>query len=155
MSYYPVYQNPYFSPYGQQQMPRVPTMEQQYSQSTQQPIYKQPQVGLQGKSVDSLDVVKAMDIPLDGTVSYFPIADGSAIVTKQLQPDGTSRTIIYKPVDGDVNEKLPKYVTLDELDEKIKNIDNKELKEEIKNLKRQVKDITSELKELTEDRKED
>ena len=65
---------------------------------TQQPM-EQMQVNtavqsrslLNGKSVDSLDVVKAMDIPLDGSISYFPLTDGSAIVSKQLQNDGTSK----------------------------------------------------------------
>lgn len=33
---------------------------------------------------------------MDGSVSYFPVADGSAIVSKQLQTDGTSKIQIYK-----------------------------------------------------------
>lgn len=62
MSYYPMYNNPYYTPYGQPQIQRVPPMEQQFNQNQQ--FYKQP-TGLQGKSVDSVEVVKAMDIPLD------------------------------------------------------------------------------------------
>ena len=46
-----------------------------------------------------------MDIPLDGTISFFPLTDGSAIVTKQIQMDGTSKTIIYKPSDEKEPEK--------------------------------------------------
>ena len=126
-----------------------------HNKQNQNQLYKQP-LGLQGKSVDSIEVVKAMDIPLDGTVSYFPIADGSAIVTKQLQPDGTSKTVVYKPSEVDGFDKLPKYVTIDELDEKIKNIDtSKEVKDDIKMLKRQIKDITNELKDLSYDMKGD
>lgn len=81
--------NPY---YGQQPytQPRYQPIEPQYV--TQQPK------GLLGKSVDSVDVVKAIDIPLDGSVSYFPLTDGSAIVTKQLQMDGTSKIMVYKPL---------------------------------------------------------
>lgn len=81
--------NPY---YGQQTytQPRYQPIEPQYL--TQQPK------GLLGKSVDSVDVVKAIDIPLDGSVSYFPLTDGSAIVTKQLQMDGTSKIMVYKPI---------------------------------------------------------
>lgn len=158
MNFYPNYNNPYYGSQTQPQMSRFQPIEQQYPQYSQQPVsqpvYKQP-TGLQGKSVDSLEVVKAMDIPLDGSISYFPLTDGSAIITKQLQPDGTSKTIIYKPIEGEVNEKLPKYVTLEELDEKIKNIDNKDLKDEIKNLKKQIKDITAELRELNDDGKDD
>lgn len=76
--------------------------QQTYTQSRYQPIEpqyltQQPK-GLLGKSVDSVDVVKAIDIPLDGSVSYFPLTDGSAIVTKQLQMDGTSKIMVYKPI---------------------------------------------------------
>lgn len=130
-------------------------MEQQYNQYPQQsqPIYKQV-MGLQGKSVDSIDVVKAMDIPLDGTISYFPLTDGSAIVTKQLQADGSSKTIIYKPIEVDDKEAKPKYITNEQLDEAIKKIDNKDLKEEIKTIKRQIKDITNDIRDLGEDIRE-
>ena len=39
-------------------------------------------IGLLGKLVDSVDVVKAIDIPLDGSISYFPLTNGTAIITK-------------------------------------------------------------------------
>lgn len=51
----------------------------------QQPIQNKP-FNLQGKVIDNLEVVKATDILLDGSVNYFPLADGSAIATKQLLP---------------------------------------------------------------------
>lgn len=47
--------NPYFN-YMQPQIPRVEPMQQ---------MYRPANVGLQGKIVDSLDVVKAIDFPLD------------------------------------------------------------------------------------------
>ena len=85
---------------------------------------------LNGKQVDSIDVVKATDIPLDGSISYFPIADGSAIVTKQLGMDGTSRITVYKPI---VEEsKTVKYITDEDL---------KDIKSEIKSLKKQLKEL--------------
>ena len=99
MNYYPNY-NQYYQPQmrvGQpiQTVQQIQPMQQQ--QIVQQPMAQPIQaIGLQGKSVESIDVVKAMDIPLDGSVSYFPLTDGSAIVSKQLQQDGTSKTIIYK-----------------------------------------------------------
>lgn len=152
MSFYPNY-NQFYGQVPMQpiqaQMPKIQPMEQSYPQYTQQPVYKQ--IGLQGKSVDSIDVVKAMDIPLDGSISYFPIADGTAIVTKQLQQDGSSKTIVYKPVDEKEVGKLPKYVTVEELNESIKKIDNGNLKDEIKNMKRQIKDIFEDIKEINDD----
>lgn len=98
---------------------------------------------LNGKSVDSIDVVKAMDIPLDGSVSYFPLTDGSAIITKKLQTDGTSKTTIYKPVDEDKLDTI-KYATLEDLSKAIGEIDLSDiddLKDDIKELKQQLKDL--------------
>lgn len=139
----------------QMQMPKTQPMEQfqQYTppQYTQpQPIYKQ-QIGLQGKSVDSIDVVKAMDIPLDGSTSYFPLADGSAIVTKQLQADGSSKTIVYKPVDDSEIKNVPKYITEEELEERIKNVDNDYIKDDIKELKRKVEDLAEDINTINKD----
>lgn len=106
--------NPY---YGQQTytQPRYQPIEPQYL--TQQPK------GLLGKSVDSVDVVKAIDIPLDGSVSYFPLTDGSAIVTKQLQMDGTSKIMVYKPIIEQKEEiKTISYEEFEELRKDVKMV---------------------------------
>lgn len=149
MNYYPNY-NQY---YGQNQM-QQPTQRYQPIQQPitppienyiqQNPIINKP-IGLLGKSVDSVDVVKAMDIPLDGSISYFPLTDGSAIVTKQLQADGTSKTIIYKPVEEEKKE-APNYITNEQLEKTLKKIDITELQEEIKEIKKEIKDIKKEMK---------
>lgn len=150
--------NPYYmQPQIQRVQPVQPMqpMDQQYTQPTPQPtqpIYRQA-LGLQGKSVDSLDVVKAMDIPLDGSISYFPLVDGSAIVTKQLQQDGTSKTIIYKPVEEEKPEEIKKeeFITIKQFNEKIKDIQDKqskEWKEEMKSLKREFRDLSDDLKDI-------
>lgn len=99
----------------------------------QQPIQNKP-LGLQGKIIDDLEVVKATDILLDGSINYFPLADGSAIATKQLQPNGTSKIIIYRPVEEPKKEpaKEVKYITendfvnnISNIKEKINEIENK------------------------------
>ena len=113
--------------------------------SQMQNTYQKP-IGLQGKTVDNIEVVKATDIPLDGSVSYFPLVDGSSIITKQLQPDGTSRMIVYKPVETQQPKQVEEkeiYITEKELDEKLSKLDNKELKEEIEKMKKQIKDLMS------------
>ena len=114
--------NPYANPFYPQQ-----NMNNRY-QPMEQPLQQQNQINaipkintLFGKSVDSVDVVKAIDIPLDGSISYFPLTDGTAIVTKQLQQNGTSKLTIYKPVE---DKDSPKYATIDDVDKKIENIDN-------------------------------
>ena len=59
----PRYGQPY-QPYANQAVqPQQPIQPQPVQQYTPQPVSIQ---GLQGKTVDSIDVVKAMDIPLDG-----------------------------------------------------------------------------------------
>lgn len=105
---------------------------------------------LNGKIVESIDVVKSMDIPLDGSISYYPTADGSAIVSKQLQIDGTSKTIIYKPIENEEKE-LPKYATVEDLDKAIGKIDLSD----IDDLKDEIKDIQKELKDLKKKKKDD
>ena len=145
--------NPYYN-YMQPQIPRVDTpFTQPPTQQPVQPMYKQ-NIGLQGKSVDSLEVVKAMDIPLDGSVSYFPLLDGSAIITKQLQQDGTSKMVIFKPIDGAAEPNSPKYITEEDMNIALKNVnvkDIKEIKDDIKNLKRQIRNLSDDLKDEKED----
>lgn len=114
--------------YGQRFQPPFQQFPQ-YQQPQYQPQQYQPAPALQGRIVDNVDVVKATEISLDGSVSYFPIADGSAIVTKQLQNDGTSKMVVYKPV----VEETPKVVSTDEL------------KEEITSLKKEIEKINKRL----------
>ena len=126
-----MYNNYGFNPYYQQ---RFQPMPQQPIEQVTVNTAVQSRSLLNGKSVDSLDVVKAMDIPLDGSVSYFPLTDGSAIVTKQLQMDGTSKTVVYKPIE---ESNASKYLTFDDI-EGIKK-DYEDLKKEIEVLQDKIK----------------
>ena len=118
-----------YNPYGRyvSQQPMQPPVQ------PMQPI-EQVRTSLQGKQVESVDVVKATDIPLDGSISYFPLTDGSAIITKQLQANGTSKTLIYKQI-VEEQEESPAYITAEEFEKTIKD-----LKKQIKDLKKEVKD---------------
>ena len=117
--------------------------------SQMQNAYQKP-LGLQGKTVDNIEVVKATDIPLDGSISYFPLVDGSSIITKQLQADGTSKMIVYKPAEttpkANTTESKEIYVTEKQLEEKLKTFNNEELKEEIEKMKKQIKDLMTNTK---------
>ena len=122
-------QNPYFNPYLNMQPQQVPPTPMRYN------------TGLQGKSIANLEVVKAMDIPLDGSISYFPLVDGTAIVTKQLQQDGTSKITIFKPIEAEEATSV-KYATIEDIENRINNIkmpDMKPLQDEIKTLKKQIR----------------
>lgn len=102
-NYYP-YQ--YYTPYQQQ--------------------YSKP-ISLSGKVIDNLEAVKTADVLLDGTTSYYPLADGTAIASKQLKQDGTSRIIIYRP---ETETKEVKYVTETDLES---------IKKDIEELRKQIK----------------
>ena len=136
-SYNP-YSNQFFNPQSQN---RYQPMEMSMTQ--QNPVQTQinRSNGLSGKLVDSIDVVKAMDISLDGSINYFPLTDNSAIVTKQLQTDGTCKIVVYKPVDNKTTEV--KYATQEDVDKAIKKIDLSDIKDEIDALKKQIKKLKS------------
>lgn len=113
--------------FNQNYMPRnYPPMYQPSYNQVYTPPYQQ---GIQGRIVDNVDVVRATEIALDGSVNYFPLADGSAILTKQLQMDGTSKIVMYKPV----------------VDEQPKQVD---LNAEVANLKQQMEELRDKLTKL-------
>lgn len=118
-----------YNPYGRY-MPQQPIMQQSPVISGQNNMISANSPVLSGKMVESEDIVKTIEIPLDGSISYFPLVDGSAIITKQLQRDGTSKLMVYKPlVEEQKEEKI--YVTYEDMNKQIK-----ELKKEIKALKK-------------------
>lgn len=120
-----------YNPYGTY-IPQRPV--QPLEQPVQAPVVNRPLIqGLNGKQVESIDVVKSIDIPLDGTISYFPIADGSAIVTKGLQMDGRSKTLVYKLVEEET-EKGPQYITIDDLNKALDDLKT-DIKKAIKSKK--------------------
>lgn len=146
--------NPYYNQQMQQPMNYNQPVQQPVQQPMQQPVptYKSQQSILQGKSVDSIDVVKATDIPFDGSVSYFPLTDNTAIITKQIQIDGTSKITVYKPVEDEKEVKAPTYLTQDDLDKALNNLDNKDIVADIKTIKKQIKGLTDDIEELKEEK---
>lgn len=141
--------NPYMNRfYGQQQanMPQPMELPQQPQNVPQMALNR-----LNGKQVDSIDVVKAIDIPLDGSISYFPLTNGSAIVTKQLMQDGTSKITIYEPK---TQKNDIKFATIEDIDKRIEKLDFNEiddLKDDLEDLKKEIKEIKSKLKPKKEE----
>lgn len=83
-------------------------------QQMQQP-QRQQVFGLSGKTIQAPENVMANDVPMDGSVAFFPMNDLSAIYAKSWNPDGTIRTSVFKPV----LEQDPKNVSIDALKGKI------------------------------------
>ena len=137
-----MYGNPYFAQQQRFQQPMInqPTQPQPYI-PTIQPINNP--TSLLGKAVESIDVVKAMDIPFDGSISYFPLTDGSAIITKQLQTDGTSKMVVYKPVQEDKKDAI-QFATLEDIENAINDLDLsdiQDLRDDVKEIKKQLKEF--------------
>lgn len=140
------YPNPnYYAQYTQPQPQFNPYMQrmenlQQFQQALQQPTVTS-QVPALGKVVESMDIVKVTDIPMDGNVYYFPKADGEEIYTKQFLPNGQTRILTFKPFsDAEPNNSADKdlksqIAISDELSEAfMKRFDDLEM---------QIKDILS------------
>ena len=107
--------NQNYYPQQMQQQSYNPYMDrmiylQQYQQNLQQPMLPSQMSGANqftplGKIVESVDIVKATDIPMDGNMYYFPTADGSSIYTKRWLPNGQTQVLAFKPIME--NEILP------------------------------------------------
>ena len=98
-TFYPQMNNNYQTPTQNPYMDRMAQL-QQYQQSlqpTQMSGTSQP-MNVIGKIVDSIDVVKATDVPMDGNIYYFPKADGTEVYCKQWLQNGTTRILTFKPV---------------------------------------------------------
>lgn len=104
--------NPYQIPQANNYLPQYQTYQQAYNpmqniqrfQQPQQP--EQMQQGIFGKVVQSQDSIVANDVPMNGSVAFFPKSDLSKIYAKQWSADGTISTMVFKPVQNDNPNKL-------------------------------------------------
>lgn len=85
----------YAQPYGtvQYQQPAMPP------QQIQQPR------GIAGRMVGAPSEIVPNEVPMDGSVAFFPTSDGSAIFAKAWNPNGTISTVQYVPTGNDQLEE--------------------------------------------------
>lgn len=89
-NYYPNQQ-----PFVQQQV-QNPYMERfAQLQNMQQP---RPIQAINGRYVQNAEEVTASDVAMDGNMSLFPKSDFSEIYGKAWQPNGTIKTVVFRPV---------------------------------------------------------
>lgn len=103
-----------FYPQMQMQQPMMFNQMQQYNpyadrlaqlQAQQQQLQASQNMATLGKVVESVDVLKTLEVPMDGQQYYFPKADGTEVYTKQWLPNGTTRILTFKPsLDDKVDE---------------------------------------------------
>lgn len=151
----------YFTQYQQQFNPYMQRMEnlQQFQQTLQPQLQNNPNLtpGLNmlasiGKVVESMDIVKVTDIPMDGNMYYFPQADGQAIYGKKFLPNGQTQILAFKPI----LESEPSNLSSEEEKVKIAAFDEVlgEIKNEIKVINEKIDKIgkpTRSKKEMTDD----
>ena len=101
--------NPYQISQTNSYVPQYQSYQQAYNpmqniQRFQQP--EQMQQGIFGKVVQSQDSIVANDVPMNGSVAFFPKSDLSEIYAKQWSADGTISTMVFKPIQNDNPNKL-------------------------------------------------
>lgn len=87
------YGNPYV-PYVQPPMPQI----------TYPPIASKNVIA--GRSVNIENDIAPADVPMDGSISVFPKADGSVIFVKSFNGDGTINTRYFIPAPEDYKENI-------------------------------------------------
>ena len=115
------YQAPMMNnPYIQSQNPYMDRMNflQNYQQNLQQPLVPtsmsganqqaMPQqiVGINGRIVQAVETINPNEVPMDGSVAFFPKQDLTEIYAKSWNTDGTIRTLTFKPVLNDKTDIL-------------------------------------------------
>lgn len=72
------------------------SLQQQPMQMNQQPIPQQT-VGINGRVVQAVENINANEVPMDGSMAFFPKQDLSEIYVKGWNANGRIKTIVYKP----------------------------------------------------------
>ena len=112
----PMMNNPYMQP----QNPYMDRMNflQNYQQNLQQPLVPtsmsganqqaMPQqiAGINGRIVQAVETINPNEVPMDGSVAFFPKQDLTEIYAKSWNADGTIRTLTFKPVLNDKTDVL-------------------------------------------------
>lgn len=78
--------------YGYNVYPRMPQMTV--------PEIQQPIGNISGKIVQTVEQITADDVPMNGSVAFFPKQDMSEIYAKSWGADGMIRTIVFKPTES-------------------------------------------------------
>lgn len=88
-------------PYGQVQNPYIPTPS--YQPSTVPSLNQNSQMnqirpqGILGRMIANPNEITPQEIPMDGSISMFPMQDGSAVYGKFWDSNGQIKTIRFVP----------------------------------------------------------
>lgn len=93
--------NNYLPQYGAYQYNPMANIQRFQSQEQIQPQIQQPMpqqiAGINGRIVQAVENINANEVPMDGSMAFFPKQDLSEIYVKGWNANGTINTIVYKP----------------------------------------------------------
>ena len=69
---------------------------------------QQMRYGLRGHYIQNPDEIQAGEVPMDGSVSFFPMSDNSVVIGKMWGKDGLIKEVRYIP-ETVVEEKLKAF----------------------------------------------
>lgn len=71
--------------------------QEQMQQSQVQQTIPQQIIGINGRVVQAVENINANEVPMDGSVAFFPKQDMSEIYVKSWNANGKINTTVYKP----------------------------------------------------------
>lgn len=97
--------------------------QQPFGFAPQQPVMQpyQPRMGVPGRMVSSADEITPNEVPMDGSLALFPLTDGSAILARSWNRDGTISTVMYAPTQTQEQEDQ-QGVTLNDIMQELDDI---------------------------------
>lgn len=106
-----MYQYPY-------QLALQPMPQYQQAYQPQMPQYQQKQFSpITGRIVSNAEEITVQEVPTDGSIAWFPSADGSCVYGKRWTPDGNITTLRFVP--EAVEPELQKFDPIAELNGKV------------------------------------
>lgn len=98
----PMMNNNYMPQYGTYNYNSMANMQrfqpqEQIQQLQVQQTMPQQIMGINGRIVQALENINANEVPMDGSMAFFPKQDMSEIYVKGWNANGTINTIVYKP----------------------------------------------------------
>lgn len=99
-NYNPYMNNPYYygNQYQQNYQPQYQQIQPQQMVPTQMSgaNFQQQQNVISGRTVNRVEDIAVNEISMDGSMSFFPNANGQEIYGKKWNSDGTVSTILYR-----------------------------------------------------------
>ena len=97
--------NMYQYPYQPAPQP-MPQYQQAYQ--PQMPQYQQKQFSpITGRIVSNAEEIMVQEVPTDGSIAWFPAADGSCVYGKRWTPDGNITTLRFVPEAVEPAQPMP------------------------------------------------